>query len=257
MNDNFDIGRTLSLLRLDLVRSYRVAIIAGAAIAGVMILQAFLQPFAQDRTMTYVGVIGLVWFIGGAIVASRAFTELHDKTRNDAYLLLPASAFEKVLVRVVLVTVLFPIAAALLVTVGAWLISVIKLVILGRGEAFFSPLEPFDAGVFGLFVLQQSVYTLGAAWFRKHHFVRTALATTVFLIAVVWLFAILARLILPDIGLAMVALDFNPVPVFGELSARLARFGWLAKFVLFVAVPVFCWTVAWMRVRETQVSYGV
>ena len=33
--------------------------------------------------------------------------------------------------------------------------------------------------------------------------------------------------------------------------------GEAVKLVYYFVLPLFCWFVAWLRVRETQVSYGV
>jgi hypothetical protein len=54
--------------------------------------------------------------IWGTIAASLAFDELHDKEKNDAYLLLPASSVEKTLISLFSVSVLLPLLILILIT---------------------------------------------------------------------------------------------------------------------------------------------
>jgi hypothetical protein len=45
--------------------------------------------------------------------------------------------------------------------------------------------------------------------------------------------------------------------LFIELARSYAAIDWLVGLLIYVVVPGFCWTVAWLRVRETQVSHGI
>ncbi len=97
MKEHFDINRLFGLLRIDLLNRYRAVVTVSAAIAGIMFLTSLLNWFAvDDPTPFYNGLLGVMLFIWGPIAASRSFLEMHSKTRNEAYLLLPASALEKV-----------------------------------------------------------------------------------------------------------------------------------------------------------------
>lgn len=257
MTDVFDIGRIGHLLRRDLVRVYRVALIAAAAIVALMIIQAMLQPLMSDRTVVDIIVFAVIAFVGGPIVASKAFAELHDKRQNEAYLLLPASAAEKVVVRLLLVTVLYFVATAILVTAAAWLIYLLEAVAFGRSEVLFMPQAMLDPTLVGAFVVQQSMFLLGAAWFRKQHFLRTGLALTVILIALIWIFVTILRFVIPDIGSLLAGANFNPGPYVEAMTRSYGTVRGIGAAILYVALPVFCWFVAWLRVRETEVSHGV
>jgi hypothetical protein len=258
MSAQFDWRRIVHLARRDLIGSYRIALVAAAAVIALLIVQALVtQPFTTDRTTVYLGAVWILCFVVGPIVASRAFAELHDKERNVAYLMLPASAVEKVAVRAAIVTVLFFIASTVVVTASAWLILPLKALAFGTVETPFLPAAVFDYNYLGLFVAQQSVFLLGAAWFRRQHFVKTGLALSVLMLATVWLAMLTVRLTWPGLGEMLVANQFNPAPLLIRLADAYASVGWLAGLVVYVVLPVFCWTVAWLRLREAQVSHGV
>lgn len=257
MSDQFDVGRLLVLLRNELVARYRTALIIAGAIAAAMLVQALVfQPLESNRELAYMVVSGLIFYLLGPIVASRSFVELHDKKRNEAWLLLPASALEKVVARLLLVTVLFVPFGVVLVVLTSALISGVKTVLFSTPEVLFVPdgdLVGLDA--MGRFFLHQSLFFLGAAWFRKAHFLKTAFSISVISIGLFWFFAIAAGIALPNPGAAWVGAELGPF--LGQLGDSLGYLPWLGRLVGYVIVPVFCWTVVWLRVRETQVSYGI
>ena len=82
----------------------------------------------------------------GIIASSRAFRPLHDKTRNEAYLLLPASALEKTLARLLAVTAGLVTYLLVFSTVVALVVESLNLLFFGSRNGFFNP---FDLPTFG------------------------------------------------------------------------------------------------------------
>jgi hypothetical protein len=124
-----------------------------------------------------------------------------------------------------------------------------------RSNEWFSPLDATVWSVIPYYITVQSYFFLGAAWFRKFHFVKTVLACAMlacgfFAVAVLlsWLFGAATW---SGTGLQIDG-DFHDT-VYVPLQ-------WLfdaIKVAYFTVLPVFCWYVAWLRVKETQVSHGV
>ena len=205
----------------------------------------------------YWGLLGLIVFGWGPIAASHSFRELNNKSQNEAYLLLPASALEKMLSRLVLTIVIFPIYALVLVTLIAWLTSALRAALFGIGGPLFLPLEGFNPYILGLFLLHQSMFFLGAAWFQNHHFVRTILTLGIGSIGLVILIGVLIRIFLPELSDGGIGINIDPRDLAGVYSSVVGPLIAILKFVGFVVLPVFCWYVAWLRITETQVSYGI
>ena len=114
MNENFSFERLWLLLRSDAVGGYRSVLTVSAALVGVILVTSMISLGGSDVTGGfYLGWFGTMLFFWGIIASSRAFRELHDKTRNEAYLLIPASALEKTAARLLTLTV--GLAAYLLV----------------------------------------------------------------------------------------------------------------------------------------------
>jgi len=256
LGEHLDISRLTGLVRLDLADRYRVSLIASGAIAGVLLLQSLLfRPGDEGTGTLYDLLLGAILFLGGPIVAARAFRELHDKTRNDAYLLLPASAFEKMAARFVLVTVVFAVYAFVFVTLLSWFLYAVQAARFGRTAGVFSPAAFLDAQVLGAFLVNQSIFGLGAAWFRKQHFLKTNLALAVILIGFTIFANIVFRVFFPNLDL--VGAGFDPMGWYRHYQDTIFGVLGVLELVWFIGVPVLCWSVVWLRIRETQVSHGV
>lgn len=231
-------------------------VMVSAVFAVVVTVSAVLSP---PDANTYRFWTFIMLFIWGPVSASASFKELHDKTQNDAYLLLPASALEKVLSRLLLVTVGFGAWIYVFSIVLAWAGSAAASQLLGRSAGDLSVTDDFSAFILGTFVVSQSCYFLGAAWFRKSQFVKTGLVLSIGPLLLVAMAAAIVSVFLPDISVN----GFNPNPDIdlfdyyidhrGVLDALL----FVGELIYFGVIPVFCWWVAWLRVRETQVSYGI
>jgi len=260
MNERLSWPRLKTLLRNEAISGYRTWLIASAVIAGVLLIGAMAAVNGNGTDAPYYRVtffaILVIW---GTIASSMSFSELHDKSKNTAYLLLPASALEKTLAPL-LTTTIFLIAFVLVFTAAASVaIEGINWLVYRRTNDLFNPFEPEVWAGVPRYLVVQSWFFLGAAWFRKSHYIRTLLATLIggfTLVALALLASLIAGLAtLTEHGLRVRAdlgnWFFLPSPLVGDTLHVLLTIVW------FAVLPVFCWYVAWLRVAETQVSHGV
>ena len=105
MNDALSGRRLRLLIRADLHLGYRFLLVVSGALAATVLIASIVwhEGFGPSR-FPYSTCFGWVLLIWGLVASSRAFRPMHDKTRNEAYLLLPASALEKTLARLLAVT---------------------------------------------------------------------------------------------------------------------------------------------------------
>ncbi len=108
MNDTLSGRRLLLLVRDELVRRYRVHLI----VSGVLAFLALAGPAGYGGATNiavdlYRGFFIGVLFLWGTISTSLALADLHDRTTNAAFLLLPATALEKTLAPLIVNTVVF------------------------------------------------------------------------------------------------------------------------------------------------------
>ena len=262
MNRFLNLKRLWYLLRKDLFDSWRGNLIAAAAVSGAMIIFAFLGALIEGgRSMEYSAYFIGTLFIWGCIAASHAFTELHDKNKNETFLLLPASAMEKTLVRLLTVSVILPIFILVFITVGSMISETVTSLFFGLSFIPFNPFASCNWTVIGYAVIVQSIFFLGAAWFKKTHFVKTVLAVIVFIFAFGLIAGGIFRLVYApyfegffvprDIHFDIARVIESRFPVLVSVLETIGKI-----FVHGIMAP-FCWILSWFRVRETQSSYGI
>ena len=254
MNEVLSARRLWLLLRADFITGYRNLIVIGGALAAAIFVASVATrgDFAFGAVF-YRECFGLSLFIWGIVASSRAFRPLHAKSRNEGWLLVPASSLEKTFVRLLAVTI--GLVAFLLVFIAllSVVVETINLLIFGDRNAFFDPFDPAVRDRISLYIFLQSFYFLGGAWFRRAHFVKTTLALAVAVAA----FAILA------LGAVRVAftgygLDIgDALFVLEQLEGAQGIGMQTALHAIALLLPLACWGTAWLRVREAQVSDGV
>ena len=168
MNDTFSARRLGHLLRGDFITGYRSLLTISGALAGVILVAAMIAPSSHpfdadfhDGPRFHRALFTAVLFIWGIIASSRALKPLHDKTRNEAWLLLPASALEKTLARMLAVTVGLVVWLLVFSTVVSVVVDSLNLLLVGKRHAFFDPFDPVVRERISIYFVLQSLYFLG------------------------------------------------------------------------------------------------
>jgi hypothetical protein len=249
VNDQLSMQRLAWVLRADVLRNYRSWLVATGTLTMVALVISVFGAYDRDVGNEFYFVLFSVALFGlGPLVTSQVFLDLHGRATNTALLLLPASALEKTLSRLLLATVGFVAYLAVLTTVLSWVLEAINALVFGVSRELYTPLEGAWV-ILPHYLVVQGLFFLGAAWFRKLHFIKTL--GSVLLIAcglgaigagIAWLFGS----VIWDEGIRINDFD-TPFDLLTNI----------AKIAYYFALPAFCWFVAWLRVTETQVSHGI
>ena len=256
MNQVIDLKRLGFLARKDFFQIWRGSAITAGAVAGLVLVISLLWEDVDYDTLFAVTLVA--W---GCVAASLSFHELHDKTKNEDFLLLPASALEKTLVRLLWISVVLPFFILILITVSSLLSKAINFLIFNMSPKAFNPFAGENWNILGFIVVLQSFFFLGAAWFKKAHLVKTILT----IIVLHFIFGLLGALMF-RIAFGSYFYDFfTPIDFYISLADALHdRFPTLkrilenwAGFVGYGLLAPLFWFVAWLRVMEAQSSDGV
>ena len=250
MNDQLSWQRLARVLRVDVMRSGRSALVilgtaAGVAL-GVSLGGAYDGDVGQGSTFYRAFFIAAL-FAWGTIATSGCFNDMHGRATNTAFLLLPASALEKTLSRLLIYTVGVIASLLVLTTVLSWLLESINSLWIGERREFFSPFDALAWSLLPHYLVAQSLLFLGAAWFRKLQYVKTLGAVIAIVIGLSAVAGFLIWLV-------------DPTPCMNANCEQFVLFDWVtdaAPVAYLYLLPPVCWFVAWLRVSEAQVSHGV
>jgi len=248
VNEQLSWQRLAALLRNDLARTARSALLVTGTAALVALVVSLSGAYDGDVGQTalfYRAFFIAALFAWGTIATSVCFADMHGRSTNTAFLMLPASALEKTLSRLLLHTVGLVAYLLVFTMVLSWVLESVNVLWIGERRAFFSPLDELAWTLVPHFIVAQGLFFLGAAWFRKVHFVKTV-GAVVAIVAGLVAFAVLVAWLLGPRGTGGFFID-DPVDWIVEV----------APWTYYAALPLVCWFVAWLRVTETQVSHGV
>lgn len=264
---SFNMYRFLLLVRRQFSENWQVYALGLVALAAFWVILLMLELLEKGGTGGQREVFRIGMLIGSIILAHHQFHALSNVPSSIRYLHLPASAFEKILTAAFTTMLVFPIAAVMV-------FYAVEIPIVHLLRAHYEQMEG-ALGFYEVIPVQmligpvKSVFfclpflILGAVYFRKYAFVKTAVAFPVLLIAVLLLNQWLARSIIS------IAKEQNRI-VSGELfesvqvvslqlhqSDKIAlpetAIQILAAF-LFYFTPAFVWFLSWCRLRETEVA---
>jgi hypothetical protein len=236
-------------MRADVLRNYRSWLVTTGTAAMVALAISLFTAYDRDVGNEFYFVFFSVALFGlGPLVTSQVFADMHGRATNTALLLLPASALEKTLSRLLLMTVGYVVYLAVLTMVLSWVLESINAVVFGVSRELYTPLEGAWV-ILPHYLVVQSLFFLGAAWFRKLNYIKT--------IGSLLLIACGLGAVLVGVALVIRAGYLDDGFRINDFDTPFDALTNIASIAYYFALPAFCWFVAWLRVTEAQVSHGI
>lgn len=256
--------RLLLVLRKELYEGKKSFTIYGIVIFLFLFFQEILDAYfsrgVEDLIMggSYAQSFPPFLFLGGCIMTSVFFAEdMFSRTGQHAWLMLPAASWEKFLAKALLCAIAYPIALTALFVLSSLIIEALTLLIFDNSFSWFNPFSA-DVGIlFFHYLVIQSVFLLGSTYFRKAHFIKTVLSVGLVVLSLLLLGALFIRIAFAPYIFAFLTYPRSlSLSFFG--SGQYVYFWKLFFQVLYwIALPVFCWICAYLRVKEVQATDAV
>jgi hypothetical protein len=253
LNKYFDIYRIANLMRRSAILNTRMVLIAFAAIGGLLLI-VFLSDTFFHGDINYTPMMNLfhvILFAGGFIFTSQSFNELQKPEKGYHYLTLPASHLEKLFTKWLFSTIIYLVAAYLALYVIALIGSGLSVALLKADFKFpaLQNYEPFRMA--GIYLVLQPIFLLGAAYFKRHSFLKTLL-TIIVIALITGIFTTIASYILfgsSGLESSNFAGSNTPIPhiVFTETIPH------LSKILFWYVMGPFFLIVSYFRLTERQV----
>ena len=185
VNDRLSKRRLWFLIRNDLVSESGRLILFAAIVAAVMLGASLLAGSSSFPDSWFYRRQFIFWlFVLGIPFTARVLRPFHDRALKEADLVLPASTLEKVVARLLVTTVIFLLFLLAFVTLVSLVIESLNMFLFfGERRPFFDPLEQTVWTWIGIYIVVQSFYFAGAAWFRRSPGLKTTLAIVLLFLA--------------------------------------------------------------------------
>ncbi len=255
-------GRFLQLLKRDILSNINTTLIALGAVTAVIYLISALSAYNNAPSgQLYFSLFTNLLFAGGLIVTSMVFKEMHRKETAQNYLLLPASNFEKFFSRLLISTIGFALIALIGVTAISYLSEGVNTLIFKRHNVLFNPFSKIVWTLMAHYLVAQSIFFLGAVYFRKYHFIKTINIIFLVQLSITIITALFARMVYIDlfdgifrVGDTSLLIQWEKLPLnansFTNLIKTLKILYWL------VPAPLF-WIISYFRIKEVEVKNAI
>jgi hypothetical protein len=256
MYKTFSLNRFGRLFKKHTKEHYRNYLMSVAVLVGVMMLGGgflvYMADVQLDKSLQTFFFFSIM-LLAGTIFTSNVFADLGERKKAIAWLVLPASHFEKYLVAWIYSFLLFIIVYSLIFYLALFTALNIQHVHTHR-MVILNIFEKQILQMYLVFAFLHAIAFFGAIYFEKLHFIKTGFA----------FFIILAVLILLNKGLLGVFFG-RPVDVSLPFSnVRFAESGQMvdikierqnAPYILylFIILTFIFWVAAYFRLKEKQV----
>jgi len=250
--NQFSFNRFILLIKRYLIFNIKTLLIGLAAGSGVMIVVSLLQAYFSTG---YFNVNALVTtghtfiFVGGYILTSMAYNEIHTPARSQFYLTLPATAAEKLFSNWFITSIIYVIVTNLVLWLVLLLSNSIAHIAWSTPWDIFNPFAPSNTRLMAIYMATQGIFFLGALYFRKNNFMKTILS----------LFVI--SMIINLITVAFAYLIFGTPGLYTDMEAMDPDFGYnfitimpkVMKGLLYWVLAPFCLVVSYFTLKEREV----
>ncbi len=259
-NQYFSFPRFGHLMQREFAQNKKVILIIAAV--AFLVVGGNALGWAYNREHGYHEFsYGFYLLIGGFILTSMSFTEMNRLDSRLFYLTLPASSLEKFISRWLITGLGF----AIFFTIGYWITVIIFKALGGAIFNFdigdFNPFTEQNILFFRIYLAGQTVFLLGAVYFKKFEIFKTVLSTALIGLSLAVLSAIIFRLAFFDLFDGL--LTFRPemevngtmMPV--EPSRNYQKFmernaeNYLKTIGLWV-IPTVLLIVGYFKLKETE-----
>ncbi len=260
MNSIFSFQRFGNLMKKQFAEYYKAYLMGAGVLAGVLVLTCILIINATKNPLTIdeQGIMFSVFLMfAGAVFTSASFADAGQKKQAIYLLTLPATQFEKYLVRWVISYLLF-----FVVYVVLFYIVVLPFASLyhdeGKGDILVMSIST-DSTIGVTLVYYSLVHSLlffGAILFQKLHFIKTAFATFGILVLLNIINSVMIKQMLHQGKVKIMANPFSTLHIVENErvnSLNPGPSGEMMVNIMWVSITLVLWTAAYYRLKEKQV----
>jgi hypothetical protein len=246
--NTFNVSRFLRVIGNDLLQQWRKTWIATLAFAGIGLICYLTNtdPHTAEQPAIYL-VLFPAALLGGLVLTSTIFADLHHPLQSAQYLTLPCSNLERFVSRYLLTGLIYYGYVLLVYAVFDWAAGQLALLIMEKRGLAFAPFSPRMRDVtlwyFGLHGLAFG----GAIYFRSYTLIKTALSGVVVWLGLALLYFIAVRIVFWDHFTALLP---------SESDLRVELYQVPLAVMIAAAVVLYLWVlfIAYLCLREHEVQ---
>ena len=265
LNNTLKTERILMLLKHDIFLSGKSILITFITLSAATIVLTILAVIAGNPEFSHLANFSVILFIFGYVITAKSFTDMHSKERAYEWFMLPASMLEKLTAKLLITSIGWAFLFLIVYTLSALAGESLNSLIFNYRHTFFNPFDKNTWFVILQYLITQSVFLFGAAYFKKNHFIKTILSLLTFFIFIVIIAGLLGRIfffqyfneIIRSDGHFSSAFNFSWDAFALHLTNIMRILDASGKIVYYALFAPFFWLLTYFRITEKEVKNGV
>ncbi|MBW6478460.1 MAG: hypothetical protein K0B37_03460 [Bacteroidales bacterium] len=248
--NQFSVQRLFLLMKRHSIMNLKTWLIGFGAISGVLIVMALLQSLGSGTfnldSLTATGISFI--FIAGYLITSMMYNEIHTPARGQFYLILPATTFEKLLSNWLLSSIVYVLVAHIMLSLVLLIAGLLSAAIFSTSLDFYNPFTEAGFKNMGVYLVTQSIFFLGALYFRKNNMLKTLLSIFAVIVALGMIASLFGWIILGEFN----QINEENLPPQG-LEFFTITIPNIAKYLFWGLTAPFFLVVSYFKLKEREV----
>lgn len=244
----FSFDRFLQVCKRLIAINQRTWGIGFAGALGLIVVVWLLYSSVGERDILMYGTISsllqLLYLLGGLIITSSIFNELHNTGSASQLFTLPASTFEKLSAAWFLSYLCYTVIAIILIVLIHFILGLSTDIPNSAINSTRSDIDLFSQIL--SYTTYHSVFLLGAVYFRKNNFVKTALSIILFFLSLGIIFIIVFFVS----GAQSFSGQINAKTIFGFSAGSVLVF----RVIISIAITAMFLFFSYIRLKNRQVA---
>jgi len=266
LNNTLQGKRLFNLIRRDIYLNGRSIFITSITLSAVIVVLTVLNNIGNNSGFSHFNNFAMILFFAGYIITAMAFLDMHSKNRAYEWFMIPASIPEKFIAQLIITSAGWSVLFLVNYTLSSLAGEGFNLLIFGYRHAhLFNPFAVSTLTAVLHYLITQSVFLFGAAYFRKSHFVKTSLSIILFVIFIAVLSVFIGRIFFFQYYKEIIkpGNNFNLSMYYGwdnfgyGFRSFLKTGAVIGKIVYYTLFAPFFWLLAYLRITEKEVKNGV
>jgi len=252
-NNKFNIQRVYHLINRYLKMHWTPVIIGTSSVVALLLVILVLTALEGKVTdSTFFGITIPFIMLGGYLFSSLAYPELNSPVKGYFYLTLPASSLERLTAGWFMTSVLYTVFSLLVIYLLSFLLNIFEVLVMGYSFQLVDTPGADIYRILGIYMITQTIFLTGAAYFRRFNFFKTILVLFVFSLIVSIYSGLLGQLFFSG---GFQSSSFPEDFIMGGTLQHFFEnvFPVVAKFVFWGLLAPFFLIVTYFRIKEREV----
>ncbi len=249
----FNIRRFALLIKNDILKQYRTFLTAIGAVTGILLAIILLSHKSSGLWDFHHVFYPLVLFIGGFILSSLTFEELHHPQKSYVYLTLPCSIFEKFVSKLLLTSIGYVVGSAVLYYLLSLIAAGLNMLLFKQTFSVFNPFDDVILQNIRIYLVTQSIFLFSAVYFKKNNLIKMILSLFVLSIVCSAFAALVLRLAYWDYwdNGPLIFSNSSDIGFYAESFFR--KLAQIFEFLFWWIMAPYFWILSFFRLKETEV----